>query len=347
MIDTYVVRDDFTVKETIEKMNKEVIKAVVVINYLNEVVGIFSNGDMRRYFLKGGSLDEKITVAMNHNPHVFTSYEDVEIERSLVKRILYPIVDGFGRLIDVVDYEKNINTAQISGSLKDIPLVVMAGGKGTRLYPYTKILPKPLMPIGDVTITERIIFSFERYGCNKIIMILNYKEGLIRAYFNEIKKKYSMEYITEEKFLGTAGGLKYLKGKVNSTFFLTNCDIIVNADIDTAYKIHKQNKNKITMICSKKSITIPYGVVEMDDKGNMVSMEEKPELSYLINTGVYIIEPDILDNIEDDENIGMPSLIARCKSLGYKVGVFPISEDAWLDMGQFNEMDNMINKLGL
>lgn len=85
----------------------------------------------------------------------------------------------------------------------------------------------------------------------------------------------------------------------------------------------------------------------MDDKGNMVSMEEKPELSYLINTGVYIIEPDILDNIEDDENIGMPSLIARCKSLGYKVGVFPISEDAWLDMGQFNEMDNMINKLGL
>ena len=347
MLETYVVKDYFTVKETIEKMNKEVIKAVIVLNELNEVVGIFSNGDMRRYFLKGGALDEKITAAMNSNPHMFTSYEDVERERFLVKRILYPIVDSSGHLIDVIDYEKNINTAQISRILKEVPLVIMAGGKGSRLYPYTKILPKPLMPIGDVTITERIIFSFERFGCNKVIMILKYKENLIKAYFSEVKKKYDLEYITEEKFLGTAGGLRYLKEKLKSTFILTNCDIIINADIETAYKIHKKNKNKITMICSMNGITIPYGVVETDEAGNMISMEEKPKLSYLINTGVYIIEPDVLDNIEDDESIDMPSLIERCKVLGNKIGVFPISEEDWLDMGQFNEMDNMKNKLGL
>ena len=347
MVETYVVRDNFTVKETIEKMNKEVIKAVIIINQFNEVVGIFSNGDMRRYFLRGGALDEKIIVAMNPNLHVFTSYEDVERERALVKRILYPIVDSCGHLIDVVDYEKNINTAQISGILQEVPLVIMAGGKGTRLYPYTKILPKPLMPIGDVTITERIIFSFERFGCNKVIMILKYKESLIKAYFSDVKKNYDLEYITEEKFLGTAGGLRYLKGKVKSTFFLTNCDIIINEDIESAYKIHKKNKNKITMICSMKGITIPYGVVETDEAGNMISMEEKPKLSYLINTGVYIVEPDILDNIEDNESIDMPGLIERCKTLGNRIGVFPVSEDAWLDMGQFNEMDNMKNKLGL
>ena len=347
MLETYVVQDYFTVKDTIEKMNKEVIKAVIVLNELNEVVGIFSNGDMRRYFLKGGALEKKITAAMNTNPHVFTSYEEVERERFLVKRILYPIVDSSGRLIDVIDYEKNINTAQISRILKEVPLVIMAGGKGTRLYPYTKILPKPLMPIGDVTITERIIFSFERFGCNKVIMILKYKENLIKAYFSEVKKKYDLEYITERSFLGTAGGLGYLKGKLKSTFFLTNCDIIINADIEAAYKVHKKNKNKITMICSMNGITIPYGVVETDEAGNMISMEEKPKLSYLINTGVYIIEPDILDNIEDEESIDMPSLIERCKVLGNKIGVFPISEDDWLDMGQFNEMDNMKNKLGL
>lgn len=347
MIDKYLITSDYSVKETIEKMNKEVIKAVVIVDNDQRVLGLFSNGDMRRYFLKGGSLEEKITAAMNFQPKLYYSYEDIEKERGFLKRVLYPLVNDERILVDIVDYERTQEGAIVSDVLKKVPLVIMAGGKGTRLYPYTKILPKPLIPIGEVSITEKIIYSFQRYGCDNVIMILNYKEGIIKAYFNDLKKNYQLEYVTEKEFLGTAGGLKYLSNKVNSTFFLSNCDIIVNGDLECAYKTHKKNNNVITMICSMKSITIPYGVVETDEEGNITSMEEKPGLSYLINTGIYIIEPEAIQRIGDNEFIGMPDLIERCKENGDKVGVFPISEDEWMDMGQMDEMNDMKNKLGI
>lgn len=347
MLEKYIINVQSTVKAAIEKMEKESVKAVVILKEDNRVAGLFSNGDMRSFFLKGGALSANICEAMNKTPVLYHSDEEIEEERKKISRVLYPIVDDENRILAVRDFDNSDTVGQVSDALRDIPLVIMAGGKGTRLYPYTKILPKPLIPIGDITITERIINSFRRYGCQEVIMILNYKANMIKAYLSDLQKDYKVDFVQESKFLGTAGGLKLIKGMVHSTFFLSNCDILVNADLECIYKTHKARGNKITFVCSMKDIVIPYGVVETDEDGTIRNMREKPGFSFLVNTGLYMVEPEVLDDIKEDEFIHLPDLAQRYLERGEKVGVFPISEKAWLDMGQFSEMENMMKNLGI
>lgn len=347
MQEKYIVKTNYTVKEAIEKMEQEKIKAVVVLNEQNEVVGLFANGDMRGFFLRGGSLSANICDAMNSNPFLYHSEQEVEEEHKKTIRVIYPIIDESKNLVKVIDYDNNTMVSEASNALENVPLVIMAGGKGTRLYPYTKILPKPLIPIGDVTITERIVGTFTKYGCKQVFMILNHKANMIKAYMSELDKDYSIDFVEEKEFLGTAGGLRLIKDKINSTFFLSNCDILINADFECIYKTHKEKKNKITFVCSMKDVEIPYGVVKTDDDGMIKEMQEKPEFSFLINTGLYMIEPEVLDDIKEGEFIHFPDLAQRYLDKGERVGVFPISEKSWLDMGQFNEMENMMKNLGL
>ena len=347
MIEKYLVSDDITVKQAIEAMESNMIKAVLIADENKRIQGIFSNGDMRSFFLKGGELSDNIKNAMNVHPILYRSRQEVELEKKTRIRAIYPIVDDSNCLIDVVDDEQSVTNGVANASLKDVPLVIMAGGKGTRLYPYTKILPKPLIPIGDLTITERIIERFQRFGCNKVFMVLNYKANMIRAYMADLEKEYTVDYVEETEFLGTAGGLRLLKDKINSTFFVSNCDVLINADFECIYKTHKSKGNKITFVCSMKDVVIPYGVVETDKDGYINRMKEKPEFSFLINTGLYMIEPEVLDDIEEGEFIHLPDLAQRYLDRGEKVGVFPISEKSWLDMGQFSEMENMMNQLGI
>jgi len=139
--------------------------------------------------------------------------------------------------------------------------------------------------------------------------------------------------------------LSLLKGAINSTFILSNCDIIIDEDIEKIYRHHKENNYVITMVCSLKKIIVPYGVIELNDSGEIANMKEKPELPFFINTGMYIVEPKVLNEMEENQFIGFPDIIEKYRSIGDKVGVFPISEDSWMDMGQLNEMDNMINKM--
>lgn len=347
MLEKYTITADFTVKAAIEKMKSENIKAVVVVDEEKKVLGLFSNGDMREFFLQGGSLSENISAAMNKNPKLYASKDEAKEERASFLRVIYPIVDDTKHLIDVLDFEQLNSNDRVSDALKDVPLVIMAGGKGTRLYPYTKILPKPLIPIGDVTITERIIDSFAKYGVKDVTMILNHKSGMIKSYMTELDLDYNLDFVKEKDFLGTAGGLQLVKDKIKNTFILSNCDILIDDDIECVYKTHKAKKNKITMICSMKDVVIPYGVVETNSDGSIKNMQEKPDFSFLINTGVYMIEPEVLEDIKPGEFIHMPDLAQKYIDRGENVGVFPIPEKAWLDMGQFSEMENMMKSLGV
>ena len=145
----------------------------------------------------------------------------------------------------------------------------MAGGEGKRLYPYTKVLPKPLIPIGDLPICTHVIESFRKFGCDNFTLILNHKSNMIKAYYNDIQKDYSLDYVEETKFLGTAGGLSLLKGKIKDTCFVSNCDILVDADFSCIYKWHKKEQNMITMVCALKEIKIPYGVTVNPENGEI------------------------------------------------------------------------------
>ena len=276
---------------------------------------------------------------------VFFSEEEIYEERKERIRLIYPIVDERKHLIRVIDFENP--ESSFNDSLKDIPLVIMAGGKGTRLYPYTRILPKPLMPIGEETITERIISSFTRYGCRKVIMILNYKSNMIKSYMDEIEKNYDIEFVEEDEFLGTGGGLSLIRDRIDSRFFLSNCDILIDTDFSSIVRNHVAAENKITFVCSMKNVVIPYGVVKTDDDGYITEMKEKPDYSFMVNTGLYLMEPEVINSIEDGEFIHLPDLAGRLIRNGEKVGAYPVSERSWMDMGQFSEMEDMKRRLGI
>ena len=283
---------------------------------------------------------------MNSNPKTFSSKTEAIDYSKNQSLVVYPIVDG-SYLIDMLFSDDDCFTQDSYRALYNVPLVIMAGGKGTRLYPYTKVLPKALIPIGDYTVSERIIHSFTKYGCKNIYMILNHKAGMIKSYFNDLKKDYNIFFETEEQFLGTGGGLSLIKGKIDGTFMVSNCDILIDDDLSCAYQTHVKNGNVITMVCSSKAFSIPYGVIKSNDNGDILDIEEKPQFNYLVNTGVYVIEPEALDLLEEKEVIGLPSLIQRCSEHGMKVGIFPVSDQAWLDMGQFDTMNQMLEHFGL
>lgn len=343
MLDKYVISPDLTVKNAIARLDESHQNAIAVVNQEGILLGLFANGDMRKYILSNGDLSCNIQKAMNPFPITFGSVDEARDYIKSHRISVCPIIDSEQHLIDMI-YDLNDAPKANSAILNKTPLVIMAGGKGTRLYPYTKILPKALIPIGDLTISERIIQQFYKYGCRQVYFILNHKANMIKSYFNDLSPDYKVHYVQEEKFLGTGGGLCLLKGKIHDTFILSNCDILVNSDFECIYKMHKRNKNKITFVCAMKHMTIPYGVIHTDTEGKIIEMTEKPEFSFLTNTGVYIIEPEVIEELEEDIFIHLPDIAQKYINRGDKVGVFPIPERAWLDMGQVNEMEAMMKE---
>lgn len=343
-LNDFVVSKTASVKEAMEKMDKNARKIIYVLQD-EKLVGSLSDGDVRRFILKDGSIQASVCDAMYSTPtYIFNNQIDSAHELMNKKYIeSVPILnEDFSVKSIIFKSFELVHSEDLS-----LPVVIMAGGKGTRLYPYTKILPKPLIPIGDTPIMERIINKFHEFGCSNFIVSVNYKKNMIRSYFNDIEHTYDMTYIEETKPLGTGGSLNLMKDLLKVTFFVSNCDILVDADYADIELFHKKNKHSVTIVASIKNMQIPYGVLKLDEQGLLESTEEKPEFSYLINTGMYMIEPEILDLVPDDEFTDLPTIIMAAKENGLKVGVYPVSENSWLDMGQLKEMEQMIDSLGV
>jgi len=314
-----------------------------VVDDSNVLLGTLTDGDIRRHILAGRSLEDSILEATTANPRVASDIYEAERLYDAKSYFAIPIVDSLGRITDV--YFGQNHRDKIVHEKLNIPVVVNAGGKGTRLDPYTKVLPKPLIPVGDYPIIEHIFREYQKYDCNDFHVIVNYKKDIMKAYFTDNKKTYDLTWYDEEKPLGTGGGLCFLKGKLNETFFFTNCDILLTANYDGMLKFHKENGNLVTMICAYKTMAIPYGVVEMGVDGAIEEMKEKPEYTFLTNTGMYILEPEVLDYIEDNTPVGFPDVVEKLRQMGKKVAAYPVRENEWYDMGQLPELERMRARL--
>ncbi|MBQ8983597.1 MAG: CBS domain-containing protein [Lachnospiraceae bacterium] len=348
MLEDCLLRKDNTVKEAIDIFDEKKVNSVFIVDDNNVLLGIFTRGDLRQFILGGGEIHDSLENAMNSAPITFKSAKEAKIYSQSQRRVVYPIVNQKKQLVDVLHNTYDVfATASNSKCMEEMPVVIMAGGLGTRLYPLTKVLPKALIPIGDDTIMERIVRNFRAWGCKEFYFILNHKADMIKAYFDELDKDYTIHYIKEDAFLGTGGGLSLLKGMIDDTFILTNCDILVNADFECILKKHYDDKNVITFIGAVKNIEIPYGVLETDNSGKVVEFKEKPGMSFLTNTGVYIIEPEVIDELQKNRFCHITDIAEEKMHEGKRVGVFPITEKAWLDMGQFDEIARMRKALGI
>lgn len=344
----YTASGDISLIEAMKKIDANGQLAIFVVDDDMHLLGSVSDGDIRRSVVADANLEKPIKELMCDNPVTVSCLQkwDDNLWQNEQWLTLIPVVDSENRVVDIkrrmmVPEETRKETTELAG----VPVVIMAGGKGTRLYPYTKILPKPLIPIGDTPILERIIAKYRCYGIDEFFLTVNYKKRLIKAYFDELSPDYKIVYIEENTPLGTAGSLKYINGKVGKPIIVANCDVLIEADYAEMYQQHISSKSALTIVSAIKQVKVPYGVLHVGDQGKVEAIEEKPTLSYLINTGMYILNSEFVSLIPQNKMYHMTDLAETLIAMGEKVAMYPISEDSFLDMGEFEEMKHMEEKL--
>ncbi|MBF0405891.1 MAG: NTP transferase domain-containing protein [Candidatus Riflebacteria bacterium] len=356
MLKNILIKEHETVQQALKKLSLSGKKALLVVDSENHLLGTLSDGDIRLFILSGQSIKQKITEIFNRKPISVANdnFRIEDIKHLFLEHLieLIPIVDAENHLIDYITWSKAFSedshpfhhTPQ--RRLK-VPVIIMAGGKGTRLEPFTKIFPKPLIPIGEKPVVELIIDEFRKFKVNDFYMTLNYKGDMIVSYFNSIKKEYNLKFVWEKQFLGTAGSIKLLSDELSGDFIVSNCDIIVRAGFDDVVKFHKENHAALTVISSMQSYKIPYGVVHFKKGGKVQGIKEKPEYTFTINTGVYVLNRKVLKYIPADITFDMPSLIDVLIKNDEKVLMYPIHEGSYVDIGQWDEFKRATKKLTL
>ncbi len=346
----YFIRKSDTVVEALQKIDHNTKGLLFVVDANRKLEGVITDGDIRRWLIRTGKLQGQVHEFMNPNPKVIYR-KDIRGAMEFMssrKITALPVVTAKGIVTDIIFRDAVADEqTELENKLADVPVVIMAGGKGTRLYPYTKILPKPLIPIGDIPIMERIIDKFRDVGVKNFYATVNYRKSMIMSYFNDQLSDYKICYVEEDKPLGTAGSLKLLPDRFDKPFIVTNCDILIHADYNDIYKYHLESGNELTIVSALKNIVVPYGVIHSSENGAVFSMEEKPKLSYFVNTGMYVLNAELVDDIPQDEFFHMTHLSDKLLAEGRRVGMYPISEDSFLDMGEFEEMHRMEEKLNL
>lgn len=333
-----LVKEPLTIREAMKMLGDNAKQILLVVSEYGRLEGTITDGDIRRALLANMNLGGPVSRIVNKNPKVLYELEREKAVGFMKKHsILHvPILDNDGKVVDLVSWKDANNGAILKRySKKDNIVFILAGGKGARLDPFTKILPKPLIPIHDKPIIEVVMENFLKYNFNNFIISLNYKGEMIKTYFKDNSQGLDIRYVEEKDFLGTAGSLRFIKKKAKKPVLVSNCDVILGVNFDEALEYHRNGKNDITIVGIMRHVKIPYGVMHMKN-GKLLGMREKPEYDFLVNAGTYVVEPRIIGLIRKDEHIDMPDLIMRAKKAGYRVGVYPASSD-WIDVGQWEE----------
>lgn len=336
-----------TIIEALHQMDKVKLKMLLALND-DKFVSIITIGDIQRAIIANIDMNAKVGNILNPNTKTYCytsqSLEDIKELMLRIRCQLMPVLDDKGNLVRVYEWNELFDIEHNTNNRKKItlPVVIMAGGKGTRLKPITNVIPKPLVPVGDKTILEVIMDQFEGIGCKKFYMSVNYKADMMEYYLSQLDHKYDIEFFMEDKPLGTIGSVSLLKGKITTPFFVSNCDSINDQDYRDVYDYHVQNKNDLTIVTMVKSFRIPYGVIETGEDGIMTALREKPGLNYQVNTGAYILNPECIDEIPEGKFFHITHLMEKITARGGRVGCFPVSEGSWHDMGEWSEYLKMI-----
>ena len=335
-----------TIIKTLKIMDERRLKSLLVFEK-ERFIGLITIGDIQRAIIANVELSSTLSEIIENSKKIYAK-EGQSIET--IKKRMYsfraecmPVLNDEGELVNVHYWEDFFKIDKKEDSRKiNLPIVIMAGGLGTRLKPLTNVIPKPMIPINEKTILELIMDQFISIGCNKFYLSVNYKYEMLQFYLKNLPVNYDISLFKEDKPLGTIGSVSLLKGKINTPFFLSNCDILIDQNYIDVYDYHKQNGNEITIVTAVKSYEIPYGVIETGENGLIKEISEKPEITYMINTGVYLIEPKLIDEIPVGKFFHITELIENVKNSGRKVGTFPVSERSWTDIGEWTEYSKLI-----
>lgn len=330
-----------TIKEALLVINSGAMQIAIILDEDEKLIGTVTDGDIRRGLLDNLSLGDSIEPIIFTSPTVCCVTDSKEkILEIAVKKKLYqiPIVDTDGKLVGIEEVDELLRTQEKSNRV-----VLMVGGLGTRLRPLTEHTPKPMLKVGNKPILETIILNFKKYGFVNIILCVSYKSEIIEEYFKDGSEfGVNIEYVHENKRMGTAGALSLVKERLDEPFFVMNGDLLTNINFENMMEYHLSNNSVATMGVREYDFQVPYGVVKTDGV-NIVSIEEKPVHQFFVSGGVYVLSHEVLKYISEDEYYDMPTLFEKVIEEKEKSISFPIHE-YWLDIGRIEEFEKANNE---
>jgi len=337
---------ELTIMEAVKMMNAHSMQILLVVDENRRLQGVVTDGDIRRALEQDIDFSDPISGIMSTSPITIQSPPDKKKVLELMKTRdvrHIPVVDEDGRAVSLLLWKDFFKNGDVAVEKKPNTVVIMAGGKGTRLDIFTKILPKPLIPIGEKPIIGHIMDNFSNYGFRRFLISLNYKAEMIKMYFSDNHIDYEIGYIQEPDYMGTAGALALGKDQLTDTCLVSNCDVIIDTNLDCLFGYHKDQGNHATILSTVQNFKIPFGVLKTDN-ANLVEIIEKPEYNFVINSGIYVLEPEVLDLIPATGVTDMPNLLLDAKNKGLKVQIYPMT-CSWFDVGEWGEYKRAVDHM--
>ena len=326
----YMVRNDITIREALVALNKlsDDVLVLFVLDAKERLVGTLTDGDIRRKLIEGVSITEKVSAVMNTHFH-FVRKDELRVET--IKQIkalginLLPVLKEDDTVMEVYDLQKK-------KSILPLDAILMAGGRGERLRPLTETIPKPLLKVGTKAIIDYNVDNLISYGVNYINVTTNYLGEQIERHFETIYDGVKVACVREPQYLGTIGSIKYIKSFHNDTILLMNSDLFTNINFEEFFVHFQQNKADMSVAAIPYSVSIPYGILELEDR-QVKDIHEKPTNNYSANSGIYLIKKELLELVPDGIFYNATDFMQKLIKEGYNVVRFPLV-GYWIDIGK-------------
>lgn len=333
------VSEHATIREAMTVIDHGLCKTALVVDESRHLKGVVADSDIRRALLKGFTLESQTHEIMNRNPLSMPQGLSKKQARQLVqhhKRDILPVLNKQGCVVDAMPLVESLEAKKFENEV-----VLMAGGRGERLMPLTREIPKPMIEVGKKPMLEILLENFLSNGFSKFRISVNYLGDSIEEYFGDGSKwGASISYISEDKPLGTAGALSLMQ-QPKLPFIIMNCDVLTKVDFELLLEHHNETKSLATMCVTQQEVSVPFGVVEHDNF-TLEKVIEKPIFTYLINAGIYVLSPEVLSLVEHDTFLDMPTLIERVQKEMGQATLFPLHE-YWLDIGTHRSLEQANN----
>lgn len=345
-LNKFIINKNSSFAEALKKISVNGIRELLVVDNNLKFEGIISEGDIRKKLLKNINLDKFILKAINVNPKYLykTEISLTKIHKIFSKNIfLIPIIDKKKKLIDVIVKYENLSRFLLNYNQNQI--IIMSGGLGTRLYPFTKIMPKALIPVGDSTLLKKILLKFTENNFYNISICVRHQKNLIKNYIKNLNEYFQIKFIEEKKRLGTIGALRLINYSNDEPVIIVNCDTYINYNYQKILKNHKKSNAAMTIVVSKNQHKLNYGICEIDHKNFLTAFKEKPLISFFENIGFYIINKNLISLIPRNQYYDIDKFISKVLLNKFKINTYAINENKYYDFGQWESLNKSLDKI--